>query len=449
MKRGKIETRLDVNYNAPQYSILVEKLHNTFGDRLKRIGEIATVICGPFGSAIKSVDYRDTPGIPLIRIANISNDGYMDYSDLVYIDEQLGDSLSRTQVSQGDIVISQRGSLGQCAVVDNQFEKQNISANIIAIKQIKKTSAPFIRDYLLSSIGQKLLERNISGQVQPKITTNDIENILLPMGCNEKEMSALLQIARESYHHKFQQADGLLQSLGQHILEVLNINIKEPDSKLCSAIRLKDIKRAASLSVEYFHPERMMALHALRENPSFAVKPLSEAVDFFRDIVNSADSPEKYLGLAGVESHTGELTNIDEEADGQAFSYETNDVLYGRLRPYLNKVLLAEKEGICSTEFHVMRVKNGAKLLPEYLAEIMRSDLILSQTKHMMTGNTHPRISNNDVKNLCIPIPSISVQQRIINEIASKRNKARALREEAEIEWTTAKQEFEKELLGE
>lgn len=45
----------------------------------------------------------------------------MDYSDIIYISEELGNSLSRTQVSAGDIVISQRGSLGQCAIVDDTF----------------------------------------------------------------------------------------------------------------------------------------------------------------------------------------------------------------------------------------------------------------------------------------------------------------------------------------
>ena len=134
---------------------------------------------------------------------------------------------------------------------------------------------------------------------------------------------------------------------------------------------------------------------------------------------------------------------------GQAFSYQENDVLYGRLRPYLNKVWLAEHSGICSMEFHVMRVKNNSELLPQYLAEIMRSDLILSQTKHMMTGNTHPRISNEDVKNLCIPIPAIAVQRDIVKEVNSRRNNARRLRQEAEKEWVEAKTQFEKELLGE
>ncbi len=64
----------------------------------------------------------------------------------------------------------------------------------------------------------------------------------------------------------------------------------------------------------------------------------------------------------------------------------------------INKVIVAEASGICSTEFHVMRIIDENEIIPEYLVAIMRSSLILAQTKHMMTGNTHPRISNDDVQ---------------------------------------------------
>ena len=65
-----------------------------------------------------------------------------------------------------------------------------------------------------------------------------------------------------------------------------------------------------------------------------------------------------------------------------------------RLRPYLNKVYRAEMDGCCSPEFHVLRVDNAQELLPDYLAAILRSNLTLAQTRHMMTGNTHPRLTN-------------------------------------------------------
>ena len=122
-------------------------------------------------------------------------------------------------------------------------------------------------------------------------------------------------------------------------------------------------------------------------------------------------------------------------------------MLFARLRPYLNKVYRAEMNGCCSTEFHVLRVKDGETLLPEYLAAILRSRLVLSQTVHMMTGNTHPRLTNDDVANLTIPIPSLEVQMRIAGEIVHRREPARRLRAEAEAGWAAAKRWFEVQLL--
>ena len=448
IKRGSIENRLDINYNLPQYAALVNKLRLTFGDRLKPIGEIADVICGPFGSAIKNGDYQES-GIPLVRITNISKDGYMDYSDLVYISEDLGNSLSRTQVSAGDIVISQRGSLGQCAVVDERFSKLNISANIIAIKNIREMSAKFIHDYLLSSFGQKMLERSSSGQVQQKITTQDIADVLIPIGCDEVRLTERLKVAHDMHTSKTNLAKELLECGNNTILDSLGITIPTCKEQVVGVIRLSNIIEDKTFSTEYYHPERMAAIHAIKGGKQLTVMKLSDIVSFHRDTVNSAESAEEYLGLAGVQSCTGELSGTVEEAAGQAFEYKAGDVLYGRLRPYLNKVLLAETSGICSTEFHVMRIKNNSEVLPGYLAAILRSDLILLQTKHMMTGNTHPRISNDDVKNLYIPIPSMPVQRQIEEELQKRRMEARALKLQAEKEWAEAKAQFEKELLGE
>lgn len=427
---------------------MINELENKFNNRLTTIGKISDVICGPFGSAIKNTDYQGT-GIPLIRIGNISRDGYMDYTDTVFILEKLGNKYARTQVSPGDIVISQRGSLGQCAIVDNTYDKLNISANIIAIKNITGYSSEFVRDYLLSNIGQSLLERNVSGQVQPKITTQDISDIVIPLECNEKALVPLIQRGHFIKEQKTIKANELLSNQSNTLLHHLNIKIGEFTSSLCSAVSLTSVLHDKTLNADYYHPERLNAINSMKNNPLFCLSRLIDVVDFCRSIVNSSDVTERYLGLSGVESQTGELTGIEEDASGQAYSYQSNDVLYGRLRPYLNKVLFAEQSGICSTEFHVMRVKNKKELLPEFLAEIMRSDLILSQTKHMMTGNTHPRISNDDVKNLFVPIPDISLQQQIINDIRNRKMEARRLKQEAEQKWKTAKEQFEKELLGE
>ena len=66
----------------------------------------------------------------------------------------------------------------------------------------------------------------------------------------------------------------------------------------------------------------------------------------------------------------------------------------------------------------------------------------------MMTGNTHPRLTNEDVVNLVIPIPKPAVQETIATEARRRREAARRLRADAETGWQAAKRWFEEQLFG-
>ena len=159
------------------------------------------------------------------------------------------------------------------------------------------------------------------------------------------------------------------------------------------------------MSHEYFNWERIQIIEAICNNKAVEKYQLADIVDFIRQKEVAKGSKYRYIGMASVESHSGELSNVVETAEGDAFKFQAGDILYGKLRPYLNKVWLADFDGICSTEFHVLRIKNGI-VEPSMLQNILLSDVVLKQTVHMMTGNTHPRLSDDDVKKLLIPIPS-------------------------------------------
>ena len=139
-----------------------------------------------------------------------------------------------------------------------------------------------------------------------------------------------------------------------------------------------------------------------------------------------------YLSMSHVQSHTGELTDATDTASGTCFTFQTGDVLFARLGAYLNKVYCAEMNGCCSTEFHVLRVNDTNILLPEFLAAALRSRIVLAQTIHMASGNTHPRLTNWDVENLLIPILELEVQARLVQDMSAARAKGKAMLDEAD-----------------
>ncbi|MBO5968418.1 MAG: restriction endonuclease subunit S [Clostridia bacterium] len=318
-------------------------------------------------------------------------------------------------------------------------------------KRTEDVYMPFIWSIFSNENVLRAAQAVFSGSAgQQRVSASFLETFpaVLPKYEVQVKMVANLENKLTRMREKLLRVSSLHSKTSEYLFDALNLDNVDYDDRVCCAVTLSTIMGDKTFSAQYYHPERMAALYALRSNSSIPVFRLSNVVSFCRDIVSSADNPN-YLGLAGVESQTGELSGVREDASGQAFVYEKDDILYGKLRPYLNKVVVAESCGICSTEFHVMRVIDTSAVLPEYVAAILRSDLILSQTKHMMTGNTHPRISNDDVQNLYIPVPDITVQKQIVYELQKRRMEARRLKIEAEQEWQEARKQFEKELLGE
>lgn len=257
-----------------------------------------------------------------------------------------------------------------------------------------------------------------------------------------------MESARTSRKQKLAEADALLAGVNIFVLQQLGLSAPQEENRLTFAVRRSDVIRDDTFNPDYYHSERISSLRTIQSQKKLRCAPLGVIADFIREAVD-VDPTENYIGLAGVKSNTGELAEmVEQDIDGKCFSFEQNDVLFARLRPYLNKIWRAERRGVCSTEFHVIRVKQGQRVLPDYLASILRSSVILAQTKHMMTGNTHPRLANEDVVNLVVPVPDIPIQQTIAAEVTRRREQARRLRNAANTEWEAAKARFEAQLLG-
>ncbi|MDE0432058.1 MAG: N-6 DNA methylase [Caldilineaceae bacterium] len=128
-----------------------------------------------------------------------------------------------------------------------------------------------------------------------------------------------------------------------------------------------------------------------------------------------------YVGLENISQNTGKLlgqTINDDPASIKSLKsvFEPDQILYGKLRPNLNKVWLADCKGICSTDIYVIKPKTG-KVNPNLYSYIFRNHhfnkLVLSQVK----GAQLPRIGWNSLANIQIPLPPLEVQQEIVAEI--------------------------------
>lgn len=126
-----------------------------------------------------------------------------------------------------------------------------------------------------------------------------------------------------------------------------------------------------------------------------------------------------YVGLEHIESHTGRLLRkVDDITEGSDIlsiktAFSAGDILYGKLRPNLNKVHLATQDGICSTDIWALRTSEG--LLPDFALRFLRSPAIHVRAAQLAAGANLPRLSADAFDRLPIPLPTLPEQQRIIS----------------------------------
>lgn len=138
-----------------------------------------------------------------------------------------------------------------------------------------------------------------------------------------------------------------------------------------------------------------------------------------RQSVRPGEAPElRYIGLETVESNTGRLldgalSKTPEEPQANSFSFGPEHVLYGKLRPYLNKVALPDFRGKCSTELVPLRPANG--LDRRYLAYFLRSPRTVERISERTAGARMPRADMDFVLGLQMPLPPMAEQRRIVD----------------------------------
>lgn len=128
------------------------------------------------------------------------------------------------------------------------------------------------------------------------------------------------------------------------------------------------------------------------------------------------DSPEgwAYIGLEDVEPETGAYKPTEGcsrlSDDSMVGAFKTGDVLYGKLRPYLRKAIVADRDGICSTEFLVLKPNRATS---DWLQRWLLTQDVTQQIEAGCDGAKMPRADWEHVSSIPIPLPPLSDQVAI------------------------------------
>ena len=154
-----------------------------------------------------------------------------------------------------------------------------------------------------------------------------------------------------------------------------------------------------------------------------------------------ADEQIWHLNLDQIESQTGRILSKlrapTSQAGNSTLFFDEGNVLYSKLRPYLNKVVHPDEPGIATTELVPLRPLTGV-LRPGFLKFYLRSDRFLGFANQVVAGAKMPRMIMDKFWAHEVPIPALREQQRI-EEVLEQADVLRLMRTEAD---TLAKKIF-------
>ncbi len=238
------------------------------------------------------------------------------------------------------------------------------------------------------------------------------------------EMVLRSDYARKIYKLKMQGTVSRRRSLPKEVFKKIKIPLPSMDiqQEIVSILEeIDDLRQKQRKAIELTRqmiPALFYEMFGKIDNPIYKLAPLAEAVLISRKKTNPQNqltSIFHYIGLENIESKTGKIIGSTQcqgsEIKSLKSQFELGDILYGKLRPYLNKVCLPRNHGICSTDIFVLKPKNLI-CTPEFLCASLQTTYFVEQASAQMQGANLPRISAESLLQIPIILPPFTQQQQ-------------------------------------
>ncbi len=401
--------------------------------------------------------YTDS-GIKFISVTNVTEND-IDFLNTKYISQnEHNELIKRCNPEPGDILLTKIGSIGRAAVVPENCPNFSLFVSVALLKLKDNINPEYLCAYLNTPLCKKQFERHLKGIGVPDLHLENIEQtqIILPDLPIQNTLADVYINAYSLYKQKLKRADLLFDEISKYIHFSLGINEVSNAKPMIFAINAVNVI-GTRIDVEYHNP---FYTHRVEEIKKVNYDTLGNIVEFSTESWNQKDNFDNtfpYIEISGVKLKENSYETTDvlvTDAPSRAkMIVRKGDIIVSTTRPHRGAVATVNCADndiqIASTGFCVLRDLKRTDVLKEYLQWILLDDYVLLQMLQRSSGGNYPAIASEELKKISIPIPDLNVQKEICSEAKRRKDEADALRVEAEVEWQVAKEQFEKELLGE
>lgn len=457
----EIKGRIDPSFYRPEFKIL-EKAFIAGKYKIKIIKEIAEKISSGATPLAGGDAYTNSEeGIPFIRSGNINANKIIDFENLLYVKKEIHQKkLKSSQLKRGDVLIAIVGAtIGQISLYDYDREA-NINQAIAMVRVKKEVNPEYVKEYLLSGIGQSQLNKIKRPVARANINLEEVGSIKIPLPPLPTQ-NKIVSIMTKAYHEKKEKeakAKKLLESIDDYVLSELGIKMPEIKKEIVFEVMSNKVENNR-IDAQYWQPF-LLNIERVLNNFRGKITELGNLAKIF-----SGARPKGGVGNIsnGIPSLGGEhvLSTGEIEKDNLKFiskgfyqqhlnsSVKTDDILLvkdgattGKVGIIFNNYLHKD----CNINEHIfaIRIKNNKKIIPYYVFVLLLSNFGQLQIKRKITGATVTGLTRESVNNLKIIIPPLSIQNKIADKVKFCRDQAQKLKKEADNNLQTAKEKVEK-----
>ena len=372
------------------------------------LGEVGKVVTGKTPSTKEKRFWNGT--IPFITPAELQGSAICNTERTITED---GLKVSKA-LPRGTVLVSCIGYIGKVGIVDRHIAVTNQQIN--AIIPDKHAANNWYLAYMFIYLEPRLKEA-ASITTVPILNKSNFEltKIPLPPLSEQHRIAAVLsavQDAKEKTGAVIAAAKSLKKSLMRHLFTY------------------GPVPAGAAESVSLTETEIGLVPEG------WDVVRLGDVAETRKETVDPRNSKSKYVGLEHINPGECSLKRFGYSDDVRSAKskFYLGDILYGKLRPYLDKCVLVDFEGICSTDIIVVKTNNNAS--NTFLSYFLHTDEFREYAAKTMTGVNHPRTSWRALSQFLIPLPPLPTQQKIASilstvdqKIEAEENKKKALDE--------------------
>lgn len=351
---------------------------------------------------------RDPHGVLQLRMNNVTHRGQLDWSSITRVPAN-PETIAEYRLEPGDVLFNNTNStdlVGKTALFEGHDEPVVFSNHFTCLRTVADKLLPSYLALWLQALWQQRLFANI---------------------CNRWVGQSAVQ------RDKLLSLEIPLPSLGEQkrIAAILKEQMAAVERARAAAETQLDAAKALP-------PAYLRAVFNTPEARNWPRKRLGDILHLRKEVVHPRDNPKglaTFAGLEHIESGTGIRTGSIEvemsELTGRKPRFYNGDIVYGYLRPYLNKVWIADFDGLCSVDQYVYRVsKTDADAA--FVAWFMRSPVYVERAPISTTPGQLPRIRTEEVADVELNLPPVSEQRHIVAILSEQMTTAEKTRKALE-----------------